>query len=903
MTKLKTCLFFNAVGAGATVSLAHGLNVNNVAVIPDQLEGTSDGFTVTADAVNVTVTNNLAVVASTYILTTSWHDIDRQFGTRENNPFATPNIYPVLWQSPSGTYPQEGLIPRPFAEAGGTGGSAPLIGIVNDAIYNAVTHVATLIHTTIGIPASGTITTIVPGLLADNDNFILNDGVNPATTFEFQVTGGFIPVPGRIPIDVTACANADDVRNAIVTAVNLVVATLAITAAGPLAATVNLVNDLGGVAGNVAIIDNVANPGFICVGMAGGTAGSAAGMGTGLLYRAENAAAAVVDAACIDAVSTSVVAGFENFDIVFSARLNGAALVEKGRLSSAGVWSSTSAVFTQNGIVSPIMLPGVSLVDNTVGIALRQYSSPTLFFQGSGWNTVTIAPCPVKFQNYVKAGSAAADVGVLAWAEMIGAEAVYTDRMRLSHDGVLDLLSPVSAQLNLLVAGVMRTQLSSSAADTSLWNTSGKISFWANGGLAWEILATHELVPGADVSHDLGTAGARVRCVYTGKDALLATLTPSVSLVNTTVAIAGAGNQQNSPSNYFQGSGWNTVTIAPCPIKFQNYIKASSGNSDVGMLAWAEMIGAEAVYTDVMRLGGNGTNINLDILAVGGTYALMNFYQAAVNKGYLGLYGGIFSVGTPGATVFEIQTNGTQRWQYTAVGHYVPFTDQVYDLGDATHRVRTLYAGSDAIGVGTTCGVSLVNKTASTAILQQCSPMLCFTGHAWDIAGAGSDVEVSMAWQLRPQAGITPVYESLELMRKQGGAAWGTAGFRARNDGAVWADQALFTQRLSGNNGTADTTLRIDGAGWGWANIIAGGHCVPQSDNASDFGTAALRFKDYYFMGMFDGESMATPAAPLDGIGRLYFHDNGVATPNRKTQLCMMCHDGTEILIAESAAY
>ena len=88
-TQLKNIVTFTNVAAGASVPLAHGLNVNGLAVIPDELKTDNPDFSAAADATNITVTNNGASTASVSVLAEHWHTIERAFGDS-----ATKNLSP-----------------------------------------------------------------------------------------------------------------------------------------------------------------------------------------------------------------------------------------------------------------------------------------------------------------------------------------------------------------------------------------------------------------------------------------------------------------------------------------------------------------------------------------------------------------------------------------------------------------------------------------------------------------------------------------------------------------------------------------------------------------------------------------------------------------------------------------
>lgn len=120
--------------------------------------------------------------------------------------------------------------------------------------------------------ATGTITTIAGSLLVDGETFVLNDGVNPAVTFEFDDNGSVVPTSTLRPVNFTGADTADQVRDAIIAAVNTA-PVLNITAYNGGPAFVILWNDAGGTLGNQVITETVVDAGFVVTGMAGGATG------------------------------------------------------------------------------------------------------------------------------------------------------------------------------------------------------------------------------------------------------------------------------------------------------------------------------------------------------------------------------------------------------------------------------------------------------------------------------------------------------------------------------------------------------------------------------------------------------------------------------------------------------
>ena len=116
--------------------------------------------------------------------------------------------------------------------------------------------------------ATGRISPVPANDLADGEWFMIGDGSNPPTFFEFNFNTSV--EPGRVPVSLTAGQSVEQVRDSIITAVNGVGAGLEVTAFSNGGATVDLVNDNPGAMGNESINENVADPTFFVEGMSGG---------------------------------------------------------------------------------------------------------------------------------------------------------------------------------------------------------------------------------------------------------------------------------------------------------------------------------------------------------------------------------------------------------------------------------------------------------------------------------------------------------------------------------------------------------------------------------------------------------------------------------------------------------
>lgn len=125
------------------------------------------------------------------------------------------------------------------------------------------------IVSTLGVAATGTLTTNAGGATNDGDTFVLDDGVNPAVTFEFDSNASVTESPTLRQVVFTGGDTADQIRDAIITAVTNA-PTLDITAANGGAATVSLTNDRTGTLGNVTITQT----GTSLAGIAGMSSGA-----------------------------------------------------------------------------------------------------------------------------------------------------------------------------------------------------------------------------------------------------------------------------------------------------------------------------------------------------------------------------------------------------------------------------------------------------------------------------------------------------------------------------------------------------------------------------------------------------------------------------------------------------
>lgn len=120
-----------------------------------------------------------------------------------------------------------------------------------------------------GVAARGTIRVVSPWTGLDGQQFVLNDGVNPAVTFEFDDDASVVQTPTLRAITHDGTETEQEIRDLVIAAITAA-PTLAITPSALDASTVALLNDAVGAAGNQVITETVTDPVFVVSGMSGG---------------------------------------------------------------------------------------------------------------------------------------------------------------------------------------------------------------------------------------------------------------------------------------------------------------------------------------------------------------------------------------------------------------------------------------------------------------------------------------------------------------------------------------------------------------------------------------------------------------------------------------------------------
>lgn len=138
-------------------------------------------------------------------------------------------------------------------------------GLATDATKLRVTSALPTVDT----KATGRIVTPDGSLVLDGEQFVLNDGTNPAVTFEFDTNASVTQTATLRQIVFTGAETATQMRALIKAAIDGA-PTLNIDTSNYGTDGIDLINTVGGPEGNQAVTETVTDVGFVVTGMTGG---------------------------------------------------------------------------------------------------------------------------------------------------------------------------------------------------------------------------------------------------------------------------------------------------------------------------------------------------------------------------------------------------------------------------------------------------------------------------------------------------------------------------------------------------------------------------------------------------------------------------------------------------------
>jgi hypothetical protein len=265
--------------------------------------------------------------------------------------------------------------------------------------------------------ATGSITTIAKALINDNENFILDDGISPALTFEFNVSGTATIPAASVEVDISADVTADDVRDTIITTINNLKSLITIQASNGGASTVTLENVVPGLSSNTTQSTTVGGA-FAITNMTGAL--QASGDGT---MAAITGATNWRDGPLAD----------EDWCVLQSTRRSALGVTTQGQGYLAPEVGATTLDFTINGIT-------------LTGVAGPRTSGSNDFDRGLGSKALIVADMVAAIND--SANSFAGVVGAKAVVTGFGDE-VFLTADRVAHPGIAGNLIDISVSSNL----------------------------------------------------------------------------------------------------------------------------------------------------------------------------------------------------------------------------------------------------------------------------------------------------------------------------------------------------------------------------------------------------------------------------------------------------------------------
>jgi hypothetical protein len=209
-----------------------------------------------------------------------------------------------------------------------------------------------------------------------------------------------------------------------------------------------------------------------------------------------------------------------------------------------------------------------------------------------------------------------------------------------------------------------------------------------------------------------GTIALSLPSAVTLPGSLVATTTIQGTTITATTAFRAADTTKAAPAysftnatstgSYWTGSAYRLAVSGTDHLQFNTaglFLQQSDylGWADIGNDSGTLFLYRDAASTLSQRNGTNAqdwnvyntytdatTNESFGINWIGGS-----------NTVFIGTKKG--SVGGSARTI-KLQVGSTSYWQWDTSGHYVPVTDNVVNIGDASHRVANIFSGIVTIG-------------------------------------------------------------------------------------------------------------------------------------------------------------------------------------------------------------
>lgn len=478
--------------------------------------------------------------------------------------------------------------------------------------------------------------------------------------------------------------------------------------------------------------------------------------GSGILYTKganpdlyyENGVGDIIQLTDGDHINGAAVGGFTPDRIVYSDA-SGNLKVEAA--SATFGYDETTDTMTVRNIVGgggglPLTINTPAL--HSIGIGVEGTAYWNILATGSGYTAGTLAPnadTVNKFgaadlrlaQVFTGPGSAAAPSVVIAFAAATSDQGFYS-----STTGTINLSTGGTQRANwnstaytvtvpiYATDGTSNTALGytfSAETNTGFWRVgAGSMRFSGSGStlltlstssasFSQTIISVSDIRPSVDNTPNIGTASLRWGIGFFGPGSVTA---PSVSMgfVSGTANdgfYTPAGGQIGLTLSGTERIRWTT---ANCTMSL-NLLFSTDNTKDIGAAAATRP-----------RTGYFATSVLSPVhSSESGTTTLQSVSGQSIR------------VDAQGAGTIIFRLSGTDRWQFNTSFHLAPVADNSYDIGDTTHRARTIYAGPGS-AAAPSVSVANVSGTANDGLYSPGTGRLGITVGGtgrWEVAAAG----------------------------------------------------------------------------------------------------------------------------------------------------------------------
>ncbi len=314
-------------------------------------------------------------------------------------------------------------------------------------------------------------------------------------------------------------------------------------------------------------------------------------------------------------------------------------------------------------------------------------------------------------------------VATVSFGEVAGAGAhtisiynSFTDASNFSRFDIAAADSGITMLSRKLGSGVQRNVIIATLVG-------GTINFRTNNNTRWLVDSNGHFVSGSDNGFDQGIVGARIRSIYWGTQAL----GPVGAATSGNVSYSFSGDddmgwfRQGADTMAFSSNGVGRWLCGNSLFQMRSdyAISWTSGNYD----GTRDLF----LFRDAANTLAQRNGVNAQVFRVYNTFTSSTDHELLkiewsgdacsilTDEGSGGGTARNLTIGVDGSASLNLRANGSNRWQMTSSGHFNPVTDNVYDQGNGSARIRSIYWGTQALAPDGTAAAPSISFAAVTS--------------------------------------------------------------------------------------------------------------------------------------------------------------------------------------------